>query len=157
MIWRTPTVGRKTRSGPFWLMCLLQLLNGDLQLMCSYYWSVIALQHCVSSAVQSSGPVLCGHVSPPCGASLPPSPSSPSHPVRPLQSTRSSSLCYRRVSHSLSMSHMVVFTCPCSSLSSSHPLLLSPCSCVCSLRLHLYSCPENSFIFATFLDSTWMC
>ena len=40
--------GKKALSGPFWLICLFQLLNGDLQLISSYYWSIIALQRCVS-------------------------------------------------------------------------------------------------------------
>ena len=54
---------------------------------------------------------------------------------------------------SLSVS-MYMFPCYC--LHSSHPLLPLLCPQVCSLCLHLYSCPANRFISIIFLDSIHM-
>ena len=83
---------------------------------------------------------------PPCN-SLPPSLSNPS---RWSRSTELISLCYAAASHQLSILHLVVYICPCHSLTLSqltHPTL---CSQVCSLRLRLYSCPATGFISTTF-------
>ena len=55
---------------------------------------------------------------------------------------------------SLSVS-MYMFPCYC--LHSSHPLLPLLCPQVCSLCLHLYSCPANRFISTISLDSIHMC
>ena len=38
----------------------------------------------------------------------------------------------------------------------SHPFLSRLCAQFCSLHLHLYSCPANSFTCTIFLDSTYM-
>ena len=42
-------------------------------------------------------------------------------------------------------------------LSQSYPLLPLLCPKVCSLRLHLDSCPANELIGTIFLDSTCVC
>ena len=55
-------------------------------------------------------------------ASLPPS---LSHPSRWSQSTKLISLCYAAASHQLSVLHLVVYICPCHSLTSSQLTLLT--------------------------------
>ena len=47
---------------------------------------------------------------------------------------------------------MVMFRCECYSLHLFHPPLPSPCPQVCSLRLHLHSCPADRFISNIFPD-----
>ena len=96
-------------------------------------------------------------ISPPSCVSLPPS---VSHTSRWSQSTELTSLCYTAVSHQLSILHLVVYICPCHSLTSSQ-LTPFPSSCpqVHSLCLCLYSCPAPR-CFRTvffFLDSIYMC
>ena len=51
---------------------------------------------------------------------------------------------------------MVVYTCQHSSLNLSHPLLPLLCPRICSLCLHVYSCPANRFNSTIFLDSVYM-
>ena len=89
----------------------------------------------------------------------------PSHPFRLSQSTELSSRCHTAAFHEPPILHMTVYICQCYSLCiyvcrdcvymSVHPtlsfLLLSPQ--VCSLCLHLYSCPAHRFINTIFLDS----
>ena len=80
----------------------------------------------------------------------------PRHPSRPTRSAQLSSLCSTAASRQLSVSHTVVYACQCYSLSSSRPSsphcvhesVHSPC-------LLLSSCPANSFISTTFLDSMY--
>ena len=55
-------------------------------------------------------------------------------------------------SFSLAVLHMVAYV-SMAALSSSHRLLSPLCLQVCSLCLHLYSCPANRFISTIFLDS----
>ena len=62
-------------------------------------------------------------ISPPSCASLP---SSLSHPSRWSQSTELISLCYAAASHDLSILHLVVYICPCHSLTSSQLTLPPP-------------------------------
>ena len=57
-------------------------------------------------------------------------------------------------SYQPSISHMAVYICQCCSLNLSHPFLPPLCPQVCSLLLHLFSCPENRFTI--FLDSIYM-
>ena len=49
-----------------------------------------------------------------------------------------------------------MYICRCYSLNSSHPLLPTLGPQVCSLHLHLYSCPANQSISTIFLDSIYM-
>ena len=56
-------------------------------------------------------------ISPPSCASFP---SSLSHPSRWTQSAKLISLCYAAASHQLFILHLVVYICPCHSLTSSH-------------------------------------
>ena len=70
----------------------------------------------------------------------------PSHPSRSSQSIELSSLCYTAVSHQLSILHGNVYMSMLLSQfisPSSHP---NPCPLLCSLCLHLYSCPGIRFI-----------
>ena len=86
-------------------------------------------------------------------------PPSLSHPSRWTQSTKLISLCYVAASHQLSILHLVVYICPCHSLTLSH--LTLPLSCV--LKCILYVCvfipflPLGSSEPFFFLDSIYMC
>ena len=60
---------------------------------------------------------------PPASPSLPPS---LSHPSRWSQSTELISLCYAVASHQLSILHLVMYICPCHSLTLSHLTLPPP-------------------------------
>ena len=62
-------------------------------------------------------------ISPPSYISLPPS---QSHPSRQSQSREQISLCYAASSHQLSILHLVVYICPCHSLTSSQLPLPPP-------------------------------
>ena len=62
-------------------------------------------------------------ISPPSCISLPPS---LSHTTRWTQNTKLISLCYVAASHELSILHLVVFICPCHSLTSSQFTLPPP-------------------------------
>ena len=62
-------------------------------------------------------------ISPPSCVSLPPS---LSYPCRWSQSTELISLCYVAASHQLSILHLVVYICPCHSLTSSQITLPPP-------------------------------
>ena len=62
-------------------------------------------------------------ISPPSCISLPPS---LSHPSRWSQSTELISLCYAAASHQPSILHLVVYICPCHSLTSSQLTLPPP-------------------------------
>ena len=100
------------------------------------YWSIIALQCCVSccsitkwiSYMYTYIPI-----SPPSCISLP---HSISHPSRWTQSTELISLCYAAASHQLAILHLVLYICPCHSLTSSQLTLPPPCV----LRSILYLC-----------------
>ena len=63
------------------------------------------------------------YLSPLASPSLPPS---LSHPSRWTQSTELISLCYAAASHSLSILRLVVYTCPCHSLTLSQLTLPPP-------------------------------
>ena len=103
------------------------------------YWSIIALQYCVSfrcttkriSHMHTHVPI-----SPPTWASIP---SSLSQPSRSLQSTEPISPCYAAASHHLTVLHSVVYICRCYShfapASPSHPMSSSPFSMSTSLFL----------------------
>ena len=80
-------------------------------------------------------------MSPPSWISLPPS--TLSYPSRSSQSTRLGCLCYIAASLQLSVLRMLICVSKRSFLSSSHPLLPPLCPPVCSLYLHLSSCPAN--------------
>ena len=66
------------------------------------------------------------------------------------------SLCSVYSSLPLAVLHMVVYIRQCRSLDSSSSLLPPLCAQVCSPHLHLYSCPENRFTSAIFLDSIYI-
>ena len=97
-------------------------------------------------------------ISPPSCVSLPPS---LSHPSRWSQSTELISLCYVAASCQLSILHLVVYICPCHSLTSSQLTLPPPHV----LKSILYVCifipvlplgsSEPLFFFS--LDSIYMC
>ena len=85
-------------------------------------------------------------LSPPSCVSLTPS---ISHPFRWSQSTELISLCYAAASHQVSILHLVVYICPCHSLTSLQLTLPPPR--VHFLCLRLYSCPTTGFIRTNFL------
>ena len=72
-------------------------------------------------------------ISPPSCISLPPS---LSHPSRWSQSTELISLCYAAASHQISVLHLVVYICPCHSLTLSQLTFPPPCV----LKSILYFC-----------------
>ena len=90
------------------------------------YWSIIALQWCVSffcitkwiSYTYTYIPI-----SPPSCISLPPS---LSHPSRWSQNTELISLCYAAASHRLAILYLAVYVCPCHFLTSSQLTLPPP-------------------------------
>ena len=73
-----------------------------------------------------------------------------SHPSRSSQSTKLSSLCY------IAACHWLFYTCECIYANAILPVRLTlpsaPCSHICSLGLHLYSCSANRLICTIFLD-----
>ena len=83
---------------------------------------------------------------------LPPYYLPPCQPSRSAQGTKLSFPCFP-----LTVLHMVVYTCQCYSLSSSHPLISLLCLQVCSLHLCLYSFPANTFISTVSLDYIYVC
>ena len=92
------------------------------------YWSIIALQWCVSFCCITkwiSYTYTYILISPPSCVSLP---SSLSHPSRWPQSTKLISLCYAAASHQLSILHLAVYICPCHSLALSQLTLPLPVS-----------------------------
>ena len=100
------------------------------------YWSIIALQWCVSLCFITkwiSYTYTYIPISPPSSVSLPPS---LSHHSRWSQSTKLISLCYVAASHGLSILHLVVYICQCYSLTSSQ-LTLPACRVLKSI---LYIC-----------------
>ena len=61
-------------------------------------------------------------------------PTLPSHPSRWSQSTELISLCYAAASHQLQILHLVVYICPCHSLTLSPLTFPSPCVFKCILQ-----------------------
>ena len=59
-------------------------------------------------------------------------------------------------SHWLFILNMVMYMFQHYAFNSSLPLVPPLCPQVCSLRLHLHSCPSNSFISTIFLDSIYI-
>ena len=91
------------------------------------YWSIISLRWCVSFCFITKCIVIHIHISPYLFPLVSPSlPSSLSHPSRWSQSTELISLCYAAASHQLSVLHLVVYICPCHSLTLSHLTLPPP-------------------------------
>ena len=89
------------------------------------YWSIIALQWCVSFCFITKWiSYTYIPISPPFCVSLPPS---LSHPSRWSQSAKLLSLCYAAASHWLSNLHLVVYIDPCHSLTSSQLTIPPPC------------------------------
>ena len=95
------------------------------------------------------------HISPPSWASLP----APTHPSRSSQSPELSSLGYTELPTSCLLH---TWSCVYQSFtpalfSSILPILSFPKRPPnCSLRLHLYYCPEIRFLLTVFLDSAYM-
>ena len=90
------------------------------------YWSIIALQWCVSFCCITkwiSYTYTYISISLPSCIPLPPS---LSHPSRWSQSIKLISLCYAAASHKLSILHLVVYICPCHSLTLSQLTLPPP-------------------------------
>ena len=118
-------------------------------------WRIIALQYCVGFCHTSARISHGIHTSLPSWTSLPPP--IPSYPSGLSQSTGLSSLCHTANSYWLSILHMLMYTFPCYTPNSSHPLLSLRCPQVCSLWLCLHCCPANRFINNIFLDPLYMC
>ena len=84
----------------------------------------------------------------------------------PTAAPDSTSLAHRRAPSWLSMLYRsfllaicfthVVYECQCCFLNRPHLLFPLLCPQVCSVHLHFYSCPANTFISTTFLDSLYM-
>ena len=120
-----------------------------------FNWRIIALKCCVGFShatmwINHKGTYVICHLP------LESSPNPPPHPT-PLG-------CHRIpgwtpcIMQLLPISYIFYawYVCQCYSLNSFHPLLPPLCPQVCSLCLHLYSCPENRFISTSFLDSMYM-
>ena len=97
-----------------------------------------------------------GHTGPAWLLHMCPPSYTPPQPTRLSQSMGWAPCAHAAAALWLSILRTVVYMFQCCSLSSSHPLLPSLCPQVCSLCLHLYSCPANKFISTTFLDSIYM-
>ena len=128
------------------MVCQFLLYNKVNQLyiyICIYLYMYVAITYispCLLPLVSPSHPPL-------------------SHPSRWSQSTELISLCYVAASHQLSILHLVVYICPCHSLTSAHLTLPPP-----GVKSILYVCvfiPDLSLgFFRTiffFLDSIYMC
>ena len=90
------------------------------------YWSIIALQWCVSFCFITkwiSYRYTYIPIYPPSCVSHPPS---LFHPSRWTQNTELISLCYVADSHYLSILHLVVYICQCYSLTSSQSMAIPP-------------------------------
>ena len=96
--------------------------------------------HVMVSAIQQCKSVITTYISPPSWVSLPPLPTPPFWSSR---STKLGSLVCRAASHQLSISHMVVYICQCSSLSSSHRLPPTP---LCPQKRPLWLEQKDSFL-----------
>ena len=87
-------------------------------------------------------------------------PTSLSHPSRWSQSTELISLCYAAASHYLSVLHLVVYICPCHSLTLSQLTLPPPCvkSILQQVCVFIPVLPlGSSWTFFFPLDSVYMC
>ena len=133
----------------------LWILTTTLQ-QWSFYFSCFQLEHnsfttVLVSAVQCESAHVCIYPLP-----LEPLSHSPA-PPHPLGHHRAPGWApCAAASHWLSVLHIRGYVCQCYSPNASHPLLPPLCPQVCSLRLHLYSCPANRFISTVFLDSMFM-
>ena len=123
------------------------------------YWSIIALKRCVIFCCVTkwiSYMYTYIPISPPSFSSLP---SSLSHPSSWTKSNELIFLCYAAASHKLYRLHLMVYKCPCHSLTSSQ-LTLPPPGVLKSI---LYICafapvlPLGSSEPFFFLDSIYMC
>ena len=94
------------------------------------------------------------HMGPPILNPLPPP--SPPHPSGLSQSTSSDALLQALNLPWSSILHMVMYMFQCSSLVSSHPLLLPHSPKVCSLHLRLFCCLAYRVIITVFLNSACM-
>ena len=96
------------------------------------YWSIIALQYCISFYCTTKWiSYMYTYILP--LLNLPPTPTY--HPSRSSQSTEL--LLYTAAPHQLAILHMVVYICQCYSLNSSHSPLFPLCPQVLSLHTSL--------------------
>ena len=97
-----------------------------------------------------------------CGCTCVPHPDPPSHlPPHPIPQGHLSASDLSTLFHTSnldwqSVSHMIIYMFQCSSLKSSHPLLLPQSPTVCFLRLYLFCCLAYRVIVTVFLNSLYI-
>ena len=119
-----------------------------------FFWNVVTLQVLLVCTVQWSESDICVHIPLPSWTTFPPPPFP--HPT-PLSQHRAWAWapCAISRSHYLPILYGSVYmSVPVSQLT---PLFLPPlCLHLCSLHLHLYSCPAVRFLCTIFLDSMYV-